>query len=985
MYHRSIVNLTSTSSSFSSHLPTFVDPSHPESSCPPSPSPTSDLPASTPPSSDLARLLRRTARSNLVNIYRRHVIPELTRRFPKEGGFCVWILHSMRRRAWEKMEDLVQEGVRLQQQALELHQCHEHEQEPYTQYQQERVESPIPMDKDPFRPRFIPEETGSSAITMTVPFSFDEGGSTGNEDKFAKLSRNNSEEDDLETIPHSSSLRTRSSTPHIGPGFMGGSGSSPTSSITTQPLPLPPKISLFSSQPCLPSHILLEYNVLSRQHQRLCSLILFADSQIRVAEDDKLNRDEILLVRGRRRAWLNGELARAVDSTATGTSSGMQWGFAAPFKSSPLARYSWSASAELDEVSEASTNYTGVCPQQQPVDEDEEEYDEFHGLPAVRNPLIYTHGRQSRRSRYSNEAKKLPPVTEEIECENPTLDVNPNGSVYHSFHHRGDSSFLDLDQVDEDVSDEFSLEDPRELDLELGFGLHDPISVIGEDGKLLGDVDCPKQVEGEEKYDQRERRSDEISRIAFEMERPKILPRVRDGSRDEDSIPMMAVGTSSSNNSLTSTRSGGGLLSWGYWGVGKNSGGKSDGRRVDGTVGRSRSWKNGIGIGLGSVGRSLNKARQGELEEELSRQRQPRVSTSSTASTASSSSTKSQKQQQQQRELPQVELEPKLHQNQDQDHSLTTPLLCQPVSFSVSHILPEQADISTLPRPATPTSSPPTRVAMLPPTSPKDATQNPKDTTCSTSVPANSVKTSFVSTAPFFFTAKKLSMASPNVYADIDVSVVHVGEDNKTLNPGFGVGQTVNPGAVSHTTGMQAPVYAPRLRPRRHKREYQYPRQQQRYQHVYGNEVSDDRDECDEFELSGYGQFSGGPTPDSHLLYPDSKPKLQQQKHKSMIHARLHLDELLLEEGLLFNNHGCHDVTDQEEFTLAMDVPLSGSGGRRNLKALKKMQYLQLHQNRDFASQQQPQLGHQRQVRLSVPASSQVVMNGLGEEGRETC
>jgi hypothetical protein len=239
-----------------------------------------------------------------------------------------------------------------------------------------------------------------------------------------------------------------------------------------------------------------------------------------------------------------------------------------------------------------------------------------------------------------------------------------------------------------------------------------------------------------------------------------------------------------------------------------------------------------------------------------------------------------------------------------------------------------------------------------------------------------------------------MASPAPNVYADIDVSVVHVGEDEKNLNRDIGVGQSVNPDAVSsHTTGIQAqgvPGHASRLRPRRHKREYQYqyPHQRQ-YQHVYGNEAFNGQDECDEFELSGYGQFQGGSTAANspHLLYADSKNHHDQQKHNSMMHARLHLDDLLLEEGL-FNN-GCHDVTDQEEFTLAMDVPLSGSGGRgggssssRNLKALKKMQYLQLRQNRDATSQQQETSQiQQQQVRSSLSSSSsQATMDGSSEE-----
>ena len=870
------------------------------------------------------------------------------------------------------MEDIIEEGARLHQenqQVLKLRQRHEHEElEQKQQYHQERAKSPIPVDDF----RLGMEEAGFSATTMNVPLSFsDEGGSTENENESANFGRINREqvEDDLETTTDGSSIHTPSSTSHIGIGFMGGGGSSSTSPTTIQHPPLAPK-SL--PQPPLPTHFLLEYTQLSCLRQRLHSLILFADSQIRIAEEDKQNRDEILLVRGKRRAWLNGELACGISGATTGTSIGMgrlQLGFAAPFKSSPLAKYSWSASAELDEEASnrASVNF---CPQ---YEEDEDEYDELHGPHAVRHNTLdyFAHGRQSRRSRYSNGGgrlcKKLLPVAEECECEISMLDdVNSNvndGSVHDSCHHHHRDTCQHPYQEDEAVDSSSDMFSP-ELDLELGFGLHESTSFIGGDAEedLLGDDNRRQSSElvgVQEEYDERERR-DETSRVAFEMERPKIMPRVRDGM-DDDSI---VVGTS--NSTSTSTRSGGGLLSWSYWGVGKNSGnGNSD--SGDGAVrGGNRSWKNGLGLGiglaLGSRGRSLNKTCQSrelgkeEEGEELSRRRQPRLSTSSSASTASSSSTKSQKQHL--REPAQVETEPELHQDQDKDYSLFTPLLCQPVSFSVSHTGPAQ--VAAPPRPATPIGSPPTTVALSLPNddnsiSPKDTAETLKDTTHLLNISAT--KTSFVPTTPLSFTTKRLCVGSPapNVYADLDVSVVHVVEDEKSLNRNFdgaAGGQSVT---ETQAQGGGAGHHTLRRRPRHHKREYQKHYHQQ---HDFGNE-----DECDEFELSGYGHFSGGSTP-THPKnnYPQQQHyQQQQQRHNSMIHARLHLDELLLEEGL-FNG-------DQEEFTLAMDLPLSRPGGRAsssNLRALKKMQFLQLYQNRDSAAASQ-----QPGSSSSPPSSSQ--------------
>ena len=913
LFCRSIVNLTS---SPSSHLPTCVDPSHPESFLPPPPSSTS---VPSPLSSNRARLLRRAARSSLVDAYRRHVLSELTRRFPKQGGFGVWILGSMRQRALERMQDLVQEAARLQhhhqqQQVLELRQ-QEREQK-----QQERARSPIPADQQPSGPRFSMEEGNFSDTTTAAPLSFSQAGSIENENNSANVNDNGiSEEieDDLETITDGSSVHTPSSTSHIGTGFLGGScislASSPPSTTTTKPL-LPPKLSPPSPQLPLPPDIHFEYTQLSRLRQRLQSLILFADSQTRIAEEEKRNRDEILLVRGRRRAWLNGELGVGKgiwgggSATATGNGMGLtQWGFAAPFKSSPLARYSWSASAEVDELTTSPNDVHHVSAYLHEDVADGDEYDEFHGPPVVRS---HTHGRQFRRSRYMIGGMKLFPVTEEFEYENSILDVNSDrvGVQSDDYFLHQDDPFRREDEDMDNLRDDFLPEDPRELDLELGFGLQDPDSFIGEE---------EIQVQG---YDQGEERpSENTSRIAFEMERPKIVPRVRD-TLDAGDDDFMSVGATSST---TSTRNGG-LLRWRHWGVGKNSGGKSDG---DAAAGKPRSWTNGIGIGLGSRGRSLDKTCQrrswSEELEQLPRLRR-RVSTSSTSSTTSSSSAKSQ---QQQREVPAQVDE---NHEQDQNYSSTsTPLLFQPVSLAVSHT-PAPLPIVTLPQPTgttstatistTPISTPTTVAIPPPPENAKDATKP------------------FAPTTPLSFTTKKLCRTSPapNVYADLDVSVVLVGDDDEAANLGFGANQSII------DSGAQVPrSQDPRLRPRRHKREYLYYSHQQ-HQHVYENES---HKECDEFELAGYGHFGGEATP----LYG---PKSQQLN--PMIHARLHLDELLLEEGL-FRCDGGMPSEDQEEFTLAMDLPVSvgpgvvgsgrgGSGGGGSKMWLKQMH---LRQNRD--------------------------------------
>ncbi|KAL1739533.1 hypothetical protein HDZ31DRAFT_49239 [Schizophyllum fasciatum] len=53
-----------------------------------------------------ARALRRRARSTLVDVFRRYVLPELVSRFPP-GGYYAWVTASMVRRAHARMEELI--------------------------------------------------------------------------------------------------------------------------------------------------------------------------------------------------------------------------------------------------------------------------------------------------------------------------------------------------------------------------------------------------------------------------------------------------------------------------------------------------------------------------------------------------------------------------------------------------------------------------------------------------------------------------------------------------------------------------------------------------------------------------------------------------------------------------------------------------------------------------------------------------------------
>lgn len=84
----------------------------------------------------------------------------------------------------------------------------------------------------------------------------------------------------------------------------------------------------------LTQHELAEYQELSVLAQRWHQLLTHANSRLAHTEIELANRDAILEVRSRRRAWLNKSLVN---------SSSMDVGLGMPFKSSPLAQASWSS------------------------------------------------------------------------------------------------------------------------------------------------------------------------------------------------------------------------------------------------------------------------------------------------------------------------------------------------------------------------------------------------------------------------------------------------------------------------------------------------------------------------------------------------------------------------------------------------------------------------------------------------------------------
>ncbi|PPQ92194.1 hypothetical protein CVT25_008968 [Psilocybe cyanescens] len=370
----SIINL-STPSSPSSNSTSFFS-SRPSSSqpwsTPASPSPTPG-PSGTSPR---ARALRRTARSSLVDTYRLFVLTELVHRFagptisidtleagsPVEAeckeyrrqdptNFCIWILHSMRRRMLERMDQILEEAeAELGSELSAL----------------DAVSNPD-----------LHHDSGLETTTMIVPVSFSD-----DEEEPAKppLSATNEDSDSDD----GSSVHTPSTTSHFQcyPGIPPTRTSSRSSHVSshssnsdehelrsTSPTPpVPPKdleplprvpsfttqrrptIRLLVSQPVQPvppvqrlsAPALEEYRYLMDSRKRLAQLLLFAASQSRVANEETRSRLDILAVRSRRRAWSNRALSMEAKSR-TGLGGSAAYGLATPFRSSALARYMWTA------------------------------------------------------------------------------------------------------------------------------------------------------------------------------------------------------------------------------------------------------------------------------------------------------------------------------------------------------------------------------------------------------------------------------------------------------------------------------------------------------------------------------------------------------------------------------------------------------------------------------------------------------------------
>lgn len=298
-------------------------PSHMTSKSPPSPSQSVFRPA-TPPQNICPRFLRRRARSSLVDAFRVYILHELNQRIP-QGGYYVWILHSLLKAARERRDAFLAKE-------------REFERERERERERRRIMGPPPPYQPPTSPSpSLASSLSSSSIGSGSVLMFGRrwpsprhtrGPSIESEAFSATTSTEpptSDDEDEVETThgyDRSGSDDTDGDTQTIETDTDGSSIHTPTSSHFA--LALPSNLSSAPASQDLPSlltspvshfhHQLQSYpsapptNHTDLQIQNLTHLILLHTSHSARTAHDESTRLDALEVRGRRRAWLNRAL-----------------------------------------------------------------------------------------------------------------------------------------------------------------------------------------------------------------------------------------------------------------------------------------------------------------------------------------------------------------------------------------------------------------------------------------------------------------------------------------------------------------------------------------------------------------------------------------------------------------------------------------------------------------------------------------------------
>jgi len=531
----------------------------------------------------------------------------------------VWILHSMRRRAQERIDQLFEEAQAEQSydkrvSFSEVRQRLEHipgETRPgqdsvVVPHRLEATLTIVPSTFDGDEDETATDTDGSSLHTPSSGSHFNQflvRPPTSTSSYSQALSSSDIQDEcqqaaqeldsPFPTTPSCSPSPPASPTPPSSPPsptFL----DSPSSPTTPSPIPVFPSRPTSSTlSQNLTDNALLEYNDLMDLRERLLQLAIFADSQNRLAAEEMRSRFDVLTVRSRRRAWSTGAfrvgcggMARSCQATV-GFSLQCQYGFAMPFKSSPLARFSWTAEdLEKDgEVGLETRDFVSAgfpssfrrlnlsrdelenihledeeAEDDRPLVEGEFElYEEFPGPSPL--DLRGRRGRRHHRRRrdmfdmgMSGSMHRLFPVSEELEDEGEEAvdlefrvalggGIAGYGLLRGRRMERKGRTFMGCDEVPVECGEDEEklgrsqetlvdgidddLVDPRELDIELGFGFD--FHQKGGGRGFLGHADDDDLFDQDDDYEDED--EDEFKfDLSSQLERPKIRPRVRTSS-----------------------------------------------------------------------------------------------------------------------------------------------------------------------------------------------------------------------------------------------------------------------------------------------------------------------------------------------------------------------------------------------------------------------------------------------------------------------
>ncbi|PFH51197.1 hypothetical protein AMATHDRAFT_47342 [Amanita thiersii Skay4041] len=563
--------------------PTFIRSPFPPLWSPPSRTLKQTLRSIEPPI-NASRALRWHARSALVDTFRRFVLPEIAVRcsygsyrnshainmtscHPDNlgkvgGGYYVWILESVLRRAGERMDELVSMAAAAGMEASDRDRERRIKSKIFPRFSVQRRKShgantsvnqaPVPVHSrrvsgedmvEKERERREAEYFASTTQSVHPPSLF----SDEEEDHMEEGRRRRSihmpgshndcdaviveddETDTIETDTDGSSVHTPSSghesftfpLPSSKPAVPPKCPTTPLGYKTTalpnvptmrlvSPSPVPARSSLSSAMTdcpppgSLPPTEMAEYKSLSRLTGKLQHLLLVARARVAHAENEARQREALLELRSRRRAWLNRALK--INVRKPGIPGGVSYGYhstcsmSAPFKSSQLARWTWT-----------SEDWEYVPPGSELEDDDDIILQERTRFSVGDEIDGFGYKLKKPNSRVQ---AKLFPVSEEEEDEAEQ-------------HRRGDEEALMGMGIGD--GEDGMCEDLRELELGMdGFGLDLESGEVGwgddEDiGGHRGEHRLTSIVAGPG------------VRIAFEVERPKV--RVRTSSMYEQKTP----------------------------------------------------------------------------------------------------------------------------------------------------------------------------------------------------------------------------------------------------------------------------------------------------------------------------------------------------------------------------------------------------------------------------------------------------------------